>query len=72
MAKEISLKIAKRLRQLRKRRKYTQERLAELSGIDYKHIQLLEGKRPPAIRVDTLEKLAKTFKLTPSKFLKIK
>lgn len=48
---------------------YTQERLAEISGIDYKHIQLLESKHPPAIKIDTLEKLAKAFKITPSKLL---
>lgn len=68
-SKEISVKIAKRLRKLRKRKSYTQEKLAELSGVDYKHIQLLESKYPPAMRVDTLEKLAKALKISPRELL---
>lgn len=72
MSQEIALKIAKRLRELRKKHKYTQEKLSELSGVDYKHIQLLEGKKPPASRIDTLEKLAKAFGLSVSAFLKSK
>jgi transcriptional regulator with XRE-family HTH domain len=72
MERTITTKIAKRLRGLRKQYGYTQERLAELSGVDYKHIQLLEGKNPPAARVDTLEKIAKAFNLAPSELLKLK
>jgi transcriptional regulator with XRE-family HTH domain len=48
----------------------TQEKLAELSGIDYKHIQLLESSDPPAAKIDTLAKLAKAFKIAPSDLLK--
>ncbi|MDD5681540.1 MAG: helix-turn-helix transcriptional regulator [Candidatus Omnitrophica bacterium] len=70
MERTIATKIAKRLRELRKQHNYTQEKLAELSGVDYKHIQLLEGKNPPALRVDTLEKIAKAFNITPSELLK--
>ena len=66
----INLKFAKRLRELREKCGYTQEKLAELSGVDYKHIQLLESKDPPAAKLDTIEKLAKAFKLDPSKLLK--
>lgn len=47
------------MRRLRQRRKLTQQELAELANLDYKHIQLLEGKRTPYARLDTLEKLAK-------------
>jgi len=65
----IQKKLAKRLRELRKKEGLTQERLAELSGIDYKHIQLLEGKNPPAAKLDTIEKIAKAFKLLPSDLL---
>ena len=32
---------------------------AELSGVDYKHTQLLESKNPPCPKLDTIEKLAK-------------
>ena len=45
------------------------QKLSELSGIDYKHIQLLESKRPPRARIDTLEKLAKAFNTSISKLL---
>lgn len=72
MSKETRLKLGLRMRQLRKKNSYTQERLSELSGIDYKHIQLLEGKRPPAVRIDTLEKLAKAFNISISKLLDLK
>ena len=66
----IQKKLAKRLRELRKEKKLTQEKLAELSGIDYKHIQLLEGKNPPATKLNTIEKLAKAFGITISQLLK--
>lgn len=72
MATVLRFKLAKRLRQLRKRHGYTQEKLAELSGIDYKHIQLLESVNPSAAKIDTIEKLAKAFKITPSKLLDFK
>jgi len=65
----IQKKLAKRLRELRKKEGLTQEKLAELSGIDYKHIQLLESINPPAAKLDTLEKLAKAFKINPSNLL---
>jgi transcriptional regulator with XRE-family HTH domain len=66
----ISLKLAKRIKELRKRKGLTQERLAGLSGIDYKHIQLLESNKAPDAKLDTIEKLAKAFGMTPSKLLK--
>ena len=66
----IQKKLAKRLRELRKEKKLTQEKLAELSGVDYKHIQLLEGKDPPATKINTVEKIAKAFGMTISQLLK--
>ncbi len=68
----IRAKLAKRLRQLRKKHGLTQEKLAEISGIDYKHIQLLESNKPSAAKIDTIEKLAKAFKISPSKLLDFK
>jgi transcriptional regulator with XRE-family HTH domain len=65
----INLKMAKRLRELREKFGYTQKRLSELAGIEYKHIQLLESKDPPAAKLDTIEKLAKAFKISPSRLL---
>jgi len=72
MSIEIRLKLASRLRGLRKKHKYTQEILSELAGVDYKHIQLLEGKKPSAATLDTLEKLAKAFNITVSKLINFK
>ncbi len=66
----IRLKLAGRLRELRKKNGLTQEKLSELSGIDYKHIQLLESKKAPAAKLDTVEKLAKAFHISPSELLK--
>jgi len=65
---DIKQKLAKRLRSLRKKHGYTQEKLADLA-VDYKHIQKLEGKTPPTAQIDTLEKISKAFKTTLSKLL---
>lgn len=72
MSREIRLKLGVRLRQLRKKYGYTQQKLSELADIDYKHIQLLESKRPCGAKIDTLEKLAKAFNINLSKLLNFK
>jgi DNA-binding Xre family transcriptional regulator len=65
----VNQKLAKRIKDLRTEHNLTQEKLAELSGVDYKHIQLLESSRAPSAKLDTLEKIAKAFKITPSKLI---
>ena len=65
----IRLKLAKKLKQLRKRKNYTQEDLAEKADLAYKHVQRLEGRHPNAAKIDTLEKLAKALGVTVSKLL---
>lgn len=70
MQRDIRLNLAKKLRKLRKKFGYTQEELAGLAGIDYKHFQRLEGKSPTAAKIDTLEKLAKAFNMTCAELLK--
>jgi len=72
MSKIVRLKLAKRLRQLRKKYGYTQQELSELADIDYKHIQRLESNNPSGAKIDTLEKLAKAFKIPLSKLLDFK
>lgn len=72
MSMEIRLKLGLRLRQLRKKHGYTQQKLSELADIDYKHIQLLESKRPCGAKIDTLEKFAKAFNITVHKLLDFK
>ena len=69
---EIRIKLGLKLRQLRKKYGYTQQKLSELADIDYKHIQLLESKRPCGAKIDTLEKLAKAFNMPISKLLDFK
>lgn len=66
---EARLRFSKRLRELRTRRGLTQQQLAERADLDYKHIQLLEGRHPSAPRLDTLEKLAKALGITITKLL---
>jgi transcriptional regulator with XRE-family HTH domain len=63
------VKLGKQIKKLRGRAKLTQEKLATAVGIDYKYLQKIEGKNPPAIRIDTIEKIAKALKTTPSKLL---
>jgi transcriptional regulator with XRE-family HTH domain len=67
---DIRFKIAKRIKELRKKYGYTQQYLAEISKVDYKHIQRLESKNPPYARIDTLEKIAYAFDLSLSEFFK--
>lgn len=69
MNTDIRLKLAKRIKKLRRKCGYTQEKLAEIADIDYKHIQLLESKKACAATLKTIEKLAKAFKISPSKLL---
>lgn len=69
MDTKIRLKLAQRIKELRRKLGLTQEKLSELSGIDYKYIQRIESKNPPNIKLETIERLAKTLKNTPSKLL---
>ena len=70
MAENIRIRFAKQLRNLRLKKNWTQEQLAEYANLAYRHVQRLENlKNPPPAKIDTLEKLAKAFKVTPSKLL---
>lgn len=53
----IALKVRERIRALRAEKGLTQEKLAALSGVYYKHIQALESKEPMSAGIDTLEKI---------------
>ncbi len=56
----IGRKLGQKVRELRKNKGLTQERLAELSDISYKHIQRIEGKPNHAsfITLASLSRLA--------------
>lgn len=71
MKESIIYKFGKRVRSLRKENKLTQEQLAGLSRISLKYIQKIEGKHPPDIGLEYLEKLAKAFGIPAWKLLKI-
>lgn len=72
MEKDIRISYARRLRQLRKKHGYTQQKVAELANVEYKHIQRLESKKPCDVKLSTLEKIAKAFNISLSEFLDIK
>lgn len=69
MEYNIRIKVGKKIKELCKRCGYTQEKLSEVSNIDYKYIQRIEGKNPPALKIDTIERLSKSLKVKPSKLL---
>ncbi len=59
----------KRIKELRKERSLTQEKLAELIGIDTRNLIKIEnGETFP--RVSTLDKLIEVFDITPDEILK--
>ncbi|MEO5968394.1 MAG: helix-turn-helix transcriptional regulator [Bdellovibrionia bacterium] len=57
------LLFSKHLRKLRKNSNLTQEKLAEKAGIEYKYVQMLEGKKPPSPTLRTLTKIAKALEM---------
>lgn len=69
MSQSARVLLGKRIKELREKGGLTQEVLAATTGIDYKYIQKIEGRNPPALRIDTIERIAKAFKISPSKLL---
>jgi transcriptional regulator with XRE-family HTH domain len=59
MSKEACLKLGKRIRELRKKRGLSQEKLAEEAGITLRHVARLESSAPPAVAFDTLAAIAR-------------
>ena len=68
----INVRFSNHLKELRKKRKLTQEELAFLAGIDYKYVQNLESKKPSSPTLSTLEKLAKALKISVPKLVDFK
>jgi transcriptional regulator with XRE-family HTH domain len=69
MESTIRLRLGYKIKSLRKKQKLTQEQLSETSGVDYKYLQRIEGKNPPALKIDTIERIAKAIKVTPADLL---
>ena len=63
MKSSIKLTFGKKIREFRINLGYTQEQLAETAGVDYKYLQRIEGKTPPNLKLETIEKLAKALKI---------
>jgi len=68
----INISFGNRLRELRKKKKITQEELAYLADLEYKYIQRLESKKPSSPTLNSLEKLAKAFNVSIPKLLNFK
>ena len=66
---KIRLEFAGNLRKLRKSRHLSQEQMAELVGMDTRYYQRLESNTPGAIKIDTIDKIARALKLKPFKLL---
>jgi len=69
---EIRLQFAKQLKTLRKRMGLTQEQMAERLDVDIRYYQRLESNKPGAVKIDTIDRIAKALNLTPSKLLNFK
>ncbi len=69
MGQSARILLGRRVRELRQKAGMTQEEFAALAGIDYKYIQKIEGKTPPAVRIDTIEKLAKAIRVPLKKLV---
>lgn len=68
----VNIGFGKRLKDLRRKKKITQEELAYLADLEYKYIQRLESKKPSSSTLNTLQKLAKAFNISLSKLLDFK
>lgn len=65
----IRLELALKLRRLRRRMNLTQEEAAERAGMDLRYYQRLESRSPNAVKIDTLDRLARAFRIKPSRLL---
>lgn len=63
MSLTAAQKLAKRIKELRVERGWTQEEAAKHCGIKYKYYQEHESSNPRDIRLSTMEKLAKGFEI---------
>jgi len=61
--------LLKNIRLLRERHGLTQERVAELSGIDYKFYQSIETGRRPNVTLSTLDQIAGVYGISGQKLI---
>ena len=70
MVSKINYRLASKLREIRVGKNLTQQEVAELCGIEYKHYQVLEGSRPDDVKLSTVEKIANGLNVPLWKLLK--
>ena len=70
MSDKMMLKLGKKIKQLRIKQNLTQQKLADASGFNIKHLQKIEGKTPINITLKTLVNISKSLKTTPANLLK--
>jgi len=66
---QIRLELAKRLKELRMKNGLTQEKMAEKLEMDLRYYQRLESAKPNAVKIDTIDKISKVLRISPSKLL---
>lgn len=59
MSNEACIKLGRRIRELRKKRGLSQEKLAEKAGITLRHVARIESKSPSAVAFNTLDAIAR-------------
>ena len=68
---EARKKLARRIRQLRKEKGWTQQKLADEADITMRHVQRLEStNKTPAIEIDSIIRISKAFNISASSLLK--
>ena len=69
MKQSLKIEVSKRIKEARLKVGFTQQELAEKANVDYKYLQRMEGKSPPNLKLETLEKISKALKINPAKLL---
>jgi len=63
MKKNIKTIVGGKIKKYRAAKAFTQQKLAETAEIDYKYLQRIEGKNPPNLKIETIEKLSSALKV---------
>ena len=69
---KIRLQLARQLRRFRNKLDFTQEEMSEKVGMDIRYYQRLESEKPNAVKIDTIDRLAKAFNIPAWKLLRFK
>jgi len=69
-APKIRLQFAEKLKEERRRSRLTQEKVAEFIGVSARYYQMLESKKPTAVKLDTLDRIAEALDIPLWKLLK--